>query len=214
MQAPDGTYPCPLLRSLTLGRSLVAVASDGRILVFDRATGKQVGRPFDSTYGFSYAPTLLGDLVVTQGVPTTDGFVSFTAVDPRASIEAWTEHLSVGQASTSARFIASSDAADAADQTLLVAGGNALVMLDQTGKTMWEQRPALSPTVDARPSFYGSVAISGDVVVVQTEKGFAAFDRTSGKELWRRDIGAGRNPLIQIANTARTIAITFTRYRD
>ena len=214
LQAPDGTYPCPLLRSLTLGRSLVAVASDGRTLVFDRATGKQVGRPFDSTYGFSYAPTLLGDLVVTQGAPTTDGFVSFTAVDPRTSIEAWTEHVSLGQASTPARFIASSYTADAGDQTLLVAGGNALVTLDRAGETMWEQRPVSSPTVDARPPYFGSVAVSGDAIVVQIANGFAAFDRTSGKALWRRDIGAGRNPQIQITNTARTIAINFTRYRD
>jgi PQQ-like domain len=203
LQAPDGSYPCPALRNVSMSNSLIGIESDNRFMVFDRATGQVVGKPQDATP--SPLARLLGDLTVRYD------FVALIAEDPRSGSAVWKLPISSGFELFAYQFQTS----QTDNPYTYFLSPEKLTGIAQDGKVQWVAKPKKQNGADQSRFIGGSsrvnLTVTGAAIVALTTSGVNGFDPITGNLLWKRDFG-NRTLGLQTGNTNRVVALTTAHY--
>jgi PQQ-like domain len=203
LQAPDGSYPCPTLRRVSVSNSLVGIESDNRFMVFDRASGRFVGRAQDATD--SPFPRLLGDLMVHYD------FDALIADDPRSGSVVWKLPISSGFDLSSYQFQTS----QTDNPRAYFLSPDQLTGIGLDGKVGWVAKPEKQNGADQSRFIGGrsrvNLTVTGAAIVALTTSGVNGFDPTTGNLLWKRNFGS-RTLGLQTGNTNRVVALTTAHY--
>jgi outer membrane protein assembly factor BamB len=213
-QAPDGSYPCPMLRGLSIGESTVGVASDSGLSVFDQTTGTLLHKNFRSTFDAPQPPQLLGDVVVQQIEPTsTDntqkGLAQLIATNARSEKLMWATEIPVQNTNRPVIFRASGHH----ENTMLhIVSPQAIIALNSAGKAIWRTPPGEEQS-DKPPDYFGSIGVTDTSVVATSRKSFSGFDRLTGRKQWKRSITGAHTAFVQPTNSHRVVAITINAFK-
>ena len=202
-QAPDGSYPCPTLRRVSVSNSLIGIESDNRFMVFDRATGQVVGKPQDATP--SPLARLLGNLTVRYD------FNALTAEDPRSGSVVWKLPIPSGFELFAYQFQTS----QTDNPYTYFLSPEQLTGIGLDGKAGWVAKPEKQNGADQSRFIGGSsrvnLTVTGAAIVALTTNGVNGYDPITGTLLWKRDLG-NRTLGLQTGNTNRVIALTTAHY--
>jgi PQQ-like domain len=200
-QPPDGSYPCPALRGVSMSRTLVGVESDNRFMVFDRATGATIGKPVDAT------PTplarLLGNFTVRYD------FDNLIAEDPKTGMVAWKLPIPSGLKFFAYQF----ETSQTNDPYAYFLSPGKLTAIGQDGKIRWATNRGQQTS---QPGFIGgssrvNLTVSRSTVVALTTTGVNGYDPITGDLLWKRRFGY-RTLGLQVGSTNRVVAVNTAHY--